>query len=116
MDQIRKQAEFADCLDGFQLLHSMGGGTGSGLGSLILEFITDEYPEKIVQTFSVFPEDKVGDFYPNSYSATLTMRKLLEYSSNTICISNKFERVLNSNYGDLNHLITNALLGLTCPI
>jgi hypothetical protein len=36
LDVIRKEAEHADCLQGFQMSHSLGGGTGSGLGSLLL--------------------------------------------------------------------------------
>ena len=30
MDVIRKESEGCDCLQGFQLTHSLGGGTGSG--------------------------------------------------------------------------------------
>ena len=30
MDVVRKEAEGCDCLQGFQLCHSLGGGTGSG--------------------------------------------------------------------------------------
>lgn len=33
---VRKQTEACDALQGFQLLHSLGGGTGSGLGTLLL--------------------------------------------------------------------------------
>jgi tubulin beta len=33
---VRKQAESCDALQGFQLLHSLGGGTGAGLGTLLL--------------------------------------------------------------------------------
>jgi tubulin beta len=36
MDVARKEAEKADMLQGFQLLHSLGGGTGSGLGTNLL--------------------------------------------------------------------------------
>lgn len=43
MDVVRNEAEACDHLDGFQVLHSMGGGTGSGLGSLVLERLKDEY-------------------------------------------------------------------------
>ena len=35
------------CLQAFSLLHSMGGGTGSGLGSYVLEALADEYPRTI---------------------------------------------------------------------
>lgn len=30
MDVVRKETEGCDCLQGFQLCHSLGGGTGSG--------------------------------------------------------------------------------------
>lgn len=30
LDVVRKEAEGCDCIQGFQLTHSLGGGTGSG--------------------------------------------------------------------------------------
>ncbi|XP_065275771.1 tubulin beta-4A chain isoform X8 [Emys orbicularis] len=33
LDVVRKEAESCDCLQGFQLTHSLGGGTGSGMGT-----------------------------------------------------------------------------------
>ena len=36
VDVLRHESESCDSLQGFQLTHSLGGGTGSGLGSLIL--------------------------------------------------------------------------------
>jgi hypothetical protein len=35
-DVLRKQSEPCDALQGFQIIHSLGGGTGAGLGSLLL--------------------------------------------------------------------------------
>merc|ERR1712215_143807 len=35
-DVVRKESESCDCLQGFQLTHSLGGGTGSGMGTPIL--------------------------------------------------------------------------------
>ena len=37
------------------MCHSVAGGTGSGLGSYLLERINDRYPKKLIQTYSVFP-------------------------------------------------------------
>merc|ERR1712187_733438 len=34
LDVVRKEAEGCDCLQGFQMVHSLGGGTGSGMGTL----------------------------------------------------------------------------------
>jgi len=33
---MRKQSEPCDALQGFQIIHSLGGGTGAGLGCLLL--------------------------------------------------------------------------------
>ena len=59
MDVIRKEAENCDCLQGFQLTHSLGGGTGSGMGSLLTSKMREEYPDRIISTFSVVPSLKV---------------------------------------------------------
>ena len=39
LDVVRKEAESCDCLQGFQLTHSLGGGTGSGMGTLLISKI-----------------------------------------------------------------------------
>jgi hypothetical protein len=59
LDVVRKEAESCDCLQGFQLTHSLGGGTGSGLGTLLISKIREEYPDRIMNTYSVVPSPKV---------------------------------------------------------
>ncbi len=61
LDVVRKEAESCDCLQGFQLTHSLGGGTGSGMGTLLISKIREEYPDRIMNTFSVVPSPKVRD-------------------------------------------------------
>lgn len=41
VDVVRREAEGCDCLQGFQLAHSLGGGTGSGMGTLLLSKIRE---------------------------------------------------------------------------
>ena len=62
LDVVRKEAESCDCLQGFQITHSLGGGTGSGMGTLLISKIREEYPDRIMLTFSVFPSPKVRWF------------------------------------------------------
>ena len=59
LDVVRKESESCDCLQGFQLTHSLGGGTGSGMGTLLISKIREEYPDRIMNTFSVVPSPKV---------------------------------------------------------
>ena len=42
-----------------QLTHSLGGGTGSGMGTLLISKIREEYPDRIMTSFSVMPSPKV---------------------------------------------------------
>ena len=48
LDIVRQEYESTDCPKGFQICHSLGGGTGSGMGTLLLlkirEFIQIELP------------------------------------------------------------------------
>ena len=57
MDMIDREVDGADSLEGFCLIHSIAGGTGSGTGSYFLERLTDRFEKKLIQTYSVFPED-----------------------------------------------------------
>lgn len=59
LDVLRKEAEVCDCLQGFQLTHSLGGGTGSGMGTLLTSKIREEYPDRVLTTYSVTPSAKV---------------------------------------------------------
>lgn len=37
-----------DCLQGFQLCHSLGGGTGAGMGTLLISKVREEYPDRLL--------------------------------------------------------------------
>eukprot|EP00592_Proboscia_alata_P011037 CAMPEP_0194364772 /NCGR_PEP_ID=MMETSP0174-20130528/12681_1 /TAXON_ID=216777 /ORGANISM="Proboscia alata, Strain PI-D3" /LENGTH=178 /DNA_ID=CAMNT_0039138975 /DNA_START=24 /DNA_END=560 /DNA_ORIENTATION=+ len=55
LDMIDRESDNSDSLEGFTLCHSIAGGTGSGMGSYLLERINDHFPKKLIQTYSVFP-------------------------------------------------------------
>ncbi|CAH0730836.1 unnamed protein product, partial [Brenthis ino] len=121
MDVVRKEAEPCDCLQGFQLTHSLGGGTGSGLGTLLLSKLREEYPDRIVNTFSVTPSPKVSDTVVEPYNATLSVHQLVENTDETFCIDNealydicfRTLRLASPTYGDLNHLVSLTMSGVT---
>ena len=50
LDVVRTEAEKSDCLQGFQITHSLGGGTGSGMGTLMISKIREEYPDRMLCT------------------------------------------------------------------
>ena len=81
-DCIRRAAEECDCLQTFFLLHSMGGGTGSGLGTYILDHLRDAYPEVYRFAVPVYPSSD-DDVITSPYNTTLAMSHL---TSNADCV------------------------------
>jgi len=122
LDVVRKEAEGCDALQGFQLTHSLGGGTGSGMGTLLISKIHEEFPDRILATFSVFPSPKVSDTVVEPYNATLSVHQLIENADQVMVIDNEALydicfRTLKLNtptYGDLNNLVSQAMSGVTC--
>ncbi len=76
-------------VQGFMLLHSIAGGTGSGLGSFLLERLNDRFPKKIIQTYSVFPDTtNSGDVVVHPYNSLLAMRRLTQNADSVVVLDN----------------------------
>ncbi|GKT27931.1 Tubulin beta-2 chain, partial [Aduncisulcus paluster] len=124
LDVIRKEAESCDCLQGFQLCHSLGGGTGSGMGTLLMAKIREEYPDRVMSSYSVVPSPKVSDVVFEPYNATLSIHQLVENSEMTYCIDNealydicfRTLKLTTPSYGDLNYLVSLVLSGTTASL
>jgi len=124
LDVVRKEAEGCDCLQGFQLVHSLGGGTGSGMGTLLISKIREEYPDRIMETFSVIPSPKVSDTVVEPYNAVLSFHQLVENADEVMMMDNealydicfRTLKLTTPTYGDLNHLVSAAMSGVTCCI
>ena len=124
MDIVRKEAEGCDMLQGFQITHSMGGGTGAGMGTLLVSKIREEYPDRIMSTYSVIPSPKVSDTVVEPYNATLSVHQLVENADQCFALDNealydicfRTLKLKNPSYADLNHLIAQAITGTTCSL
>ncbi|KNE56344.1 tubulin beta chain [Allomyces macrogynus ATCC 38327] len=121
LDVVHKEVETCDCLQGFQITHSLGGGTGSGLGTLLISKVREEFPDRMMCTFSVAPSPKVSDTVVEPYNATLSVHQLVENADMTFCIDNealydicfRTLKLANPSYGDLNHLVSAVMSGVT---
>lgn len=119
IDVIRRETENCDCLQGFQFTHSLGGGTGSGLGTLLISKIREEYPDRINSSFSVLPSPKVSDTVVEPYNAAFSLNQLLESTDETFCIDNealydicfRTLKLVTPTYNDLNHLVSSTMSG-----
>lgn len=121
LEVARKQAEDCDCLQGFQMVHSIGGGTGSGMGSLLVNRLRDEYQERIINTFTVIPSEKVSETVVEPYNAVLSLRELVLNTDETITLDNealydiclKNLKLEHPRLADLNYLVSMSMSGVT---
>jgi len=121
LDVVRKEAEGSDCMQGFQLAHSLGGGTGSGMGTLLISKLKEEYPDRIMTTFSVIPSPKVSETVVEPYNATLSLHQLVESTDESFCIDNealydicfRTLKLKQPTHGDLNNLVSLTMSGVT---
>merc|ERR1712207_105159 len=122
LDVVRKEAEGCDCLQGFTLSHSLGGGTGSGMSTLLISKIREEYPDRVMCTFSVFPSPKVSDTVVEPYNCVLSVHQLVENSDESLLIDNealydicfRTLKLTTPSFGDLNHLVAAVMSATTC--
>merc|ERR1711871_952530 len=121
MDAARREAEDCDTLQGFQVTQSLGGGTGSGMGTLLISKIREEYPARMMLTYSVFPSPKVSDTVVEPYNATLSIHQLVENADEVMVIDNealydlcfRTLKLTTPTFGDLNHLVSAVMSGVT---
>lgn len=99
---------------GFQICHSLGGGTGSGMGTLLISKIREEYPDRMMLTFSVFPSPKVSDTVVEPYNATLSVHQLVENADECMVLDN--EALYDICFRTLKLTNPSCKLKLTIPI
>jgi len=121
LDVVRHQTEQCDRLQGFQMTHSLGGGTGSGMGCLLASRIKEEYPEILFQSSPVFPSQKISSVALEQYNVVLALAQL-KYTDIIQIIDNealydicfRSLKIASPTYQDLNRLAAETMTALTC--
>ncbi|KAJ7690050.1 beta-tubulin 2 [Mycena rosella] len=124
LEVLRKQAENCDVLQGFQIIHSIGGGTGSGLGCLLLSKMREEFPDRMLATFSILPSPKVSETVVEPYNAMLSMHQLVDNGDLTVCIDNealydisvRALKIQSPTFPVLNGLISKVMCGVSTSL
>lgn len=104
-------------LQGFVLCHSIAGGTGSGMGSYLLEQLNDHFPKKLIQTYSVFPNQSAShtsDVVVQPYNSILTLKRLAVNADAVVVLDNtalnqiaaERLRIASPSVGQLNSLVS----------
>jgi len=124
LDRIRKLAEQCSGLQGFLIFHSVGGGTGSGFGSLLLERLSSDYGKKSKLDFCVYPSPQISTAVVEPYNTVLATHSLLEHTDVAFMLDNeaiydickKNLGIPQPSYTHLNRLIAQVISSLTASL
>ena len=117
-DIIDREADGSDSLEGFVLCHSIAGGTGSGMGSYLLERLNDRFPKKLIQTYSVFPnQEEISDVVVQPYNSLLTLKRLTQNADCVVVLDNTaLHRIAadrlhieNPTFAQINQLVSTVM-------
>jgi len=124
LDRIRKLADNCTGLQGFLVHHAVGGGTGSGLGALLLERLSVDYGKKSKLGFTIYPSPQVSTAVVEPYNSVLSTHSLLEHTDVAFMLDNEAlydlaRRNLDierPTYTNLNRLIAQVVSSLTASL
>eukprot|EP00178_Gracilaria_changii_P021090 TRINITY_DN6265_c0_g1_i1.p1 TRINITY_DN6265_c0_g1~~TRINITY_DN6265_c0_g1_i1.p1 ORF type:complete len:452 (+),score=89.51 TRINITY_DN6265_c0_g1_i1:3025-4380(+) len=124
LDRIRKLADNCSGLQGFLVFSSVGGGTGSGLGSLLLDRISCDYGKKSKLGFTVYPSPQVSTSVVEPYNSVLATHALLEHLDVGVVLDNeaiydicrRSLSIARPTYSNLNRLIAQVVSSLTASL
>jgi hypothetical protein len=88
VELVRRSLEPCDSPQAFIMLHSLGGGTGSGFGSFILEQLEDNFPELYRFTSSLLPS-RNDDVITSPYNALMSTARLVDHADAVLPIDNE---------------------------
>ncbi|EDO33352.1 predicted protein [Nematostella vectensis] len=124
-DIIDREADGSDSLEGFVMCHSIAGGTGSGMGSYLLEKLNDRYPKKLIQTYSVFPQQEdISDVVVQPYNSILTLKRLTQNADCVVVLDNTALnriaadrlRIPNPTFSQVNQLVSTIMATSTTTL
>mmetsp|Transcript_19413 Transcript_19413/g.49172 ORF Transcript_19413/g.49172 Transcript_19413/m.49172 type:complete len:449 (-) Transcript_19413:515-1861(-) len=124
LEKIRKLSDNCSGLQGFLIFNSVGGGTGSGLGSLLLERLSIDYGKKSKLAFTVYPSPQVSTAVVEPYNSVLATHSLLEHTDVVVVLDNEAiyeicQKSLNiekPTYTNLNRLIAQVISSITASL
>jgi len=123
-DRLRKLVDNSQNVQGFIIHHAVGGGTGSGLGALILERIAVDYRKKSKIGFEIYPAPKISTCIVEPYNAMLSTHWLLDHTEVSVILDNeaiygickKQLDIPRPSYKQLNNIIAKVISSMTASL
>ena len=124
LDRIRKLANECKGLQGFIILHSLGGGTGSGFTARLMERLRIDYGKKSIFQFAIFPAPQTSTSITEPYNTVLSLHHALDNSDCCFLIDNeaiydiarKNLDIDRPSYKYLNNLIAHGIADVTASL
>ncbi|KAH8383983.1 hypothetical protein KR009_011625 [Drosophila setifemur] len=122
MNAIRRVAERCRSLRGFVVFRAIGGGSGSGLGTRIMEKLLDDYGRKMtVVEFLVYPSPSISPVIVEPYNALLAAHFSMDCADISFLVDNEALYDICANtlnvpaptYTNLNRIIGQVVSGFT---
>jgi tubulin alpha len=123
-DRVTKLVEDCDNVQGFIMTHAIGGGTGSGLGMLILERLAVDYRKKSKIGFEIYPSPAISTCIVEPYNGLLSTHWLLDHTDVSLILDNEALYDLGKNnldlkalsYNQLNRMIAKVISSMTAAL
>merc|ERR1712036_151911 len=123
-EAVRKLSDNSTNVQGFIMNHSVGGGTGSGMGALILERLAVDYRKKTKIGFEIYPSPMISTSIVDPYNALLSTHWLQDHTEVSIVLDNeaiygicqKQLDVDRPSYAELNMIISKVISSMTASL
>merc|ERR550519_1014973 len=115
-DATQKIVERCENVQGFLITHSVGGGTGSGLGMLILERLAVDHRKKCKIGFEIFPAPNISTCIVEPYNGLLSTHWLLDHTDVSLVLDNEAMYSICQNQLHLKRVTYDHLNRLLCKV
>lgn len=124
INRIRKCADMCECLEGFFIFNSYGGGTGAGFSALLLERLNVEFTKDATFQTAIYPGELLSTATVEPYNSLLCTTALV----NNLDLCNIFDNeslykicsvdldIPRPTYNNLNRVISQIVSSLTVSV
>lgn len=121
---MERQSEDAGSPSGILVFLSLEGGTGSGLGTLIMEQLRARYPAVPVLVVAILPPEGTGHVVTGPYNTCLALRTIFKEASLVLLVDNASAqgaaeddwKLKNAGLAEADLVVAEALAALTTPM